>query len=386
MWLSHALFIARHDLRFILRQRETLLWVFVMPVVFFYFIGTVTGGFGGNTAGTPTSIALRAPANGGVVVDQLVRRLEEQNYAVRRPATPEEFDGFTRRLTIPEVTAYPTVTESVLAGNQLEVKFERRGDDLSASLDEVRLNRAVYAVVADLAVIKSGGRSASAEEFAAVAATPRRLKLTVRSAGQLVRPPSGFAQAVPGTMVMFTMIILLTSGAIMLVVEREFGLLRRLASTPISRGSVVLGKWAARMAVALVQLGFAMLLGRLAFRIDWGPAVWMVMVVLVCWAAFNASLALLLGNLTRTVAQTTGIGVLASMVLAALGGCWWPIEITPAWMQTLATFLPTGWTMDAMHKLVNFGYAPSAALPHVAALATSALIAGWGGARLFRYQ
>ena len=110
------------------------------------------------------------------------------------------------------------------------------------------------------------------------------------------------------------------------------------------------------------------------------------MVVLVCWAAFNASLALLLGNLTRTQAQTTGIGVLASMVLAALGGCCWPIEITPAWMQTLATFLPTGWTMDAMHKLVNFGYAPSAALPHVAALAASAVIAGWGGARLFRYQ
>jgi hypothetical protein len=33
--LRHALFIAGHDLRFMLRQRETLLWTFVMPVVFF---------------------------------------------------------------------------------------------------------------------------------------------------------------------------------------------------------------------------------------------------------------------------------------------------------------------------------------------------------------
>jgi ABC-type Na+ efflux pump permease subunit len=384
--LRHALFIARHDLRFIMRQRETLLWVFVMPVVFFYFIGTVTGGFGGNRPGTRIPIALRAPANGGVIVDQLVRRLEEQNYAVERPATPEAFDRFTRRLTIPEVSAYPTVTESVLAGNQLEVTFDRRGDDLDANLDEVRLNRAVYAVVADLAVLKSSGRPAAAEEFATVAATPRRLTLAVRSAGRLIRAPSGFAQAVPGTMVMFTMIILLTSGAIMLVVEREYGLLRRLASTPISRGSIVLGKWGARMAVALVQLAFAMVLGRLAFRVDWGPSVLMVIAVLASWAAFNASLALLLGNLARTPAQTSGIGVLSSMVLAALGGCWWPIEITPQWMQTVATFLPTGWTMDALHKLVNFGYGPSAALPHVAALAVSALIAGWGGARLFRYQ
>ena len=38
----------------------------------------------------------------------------------------------------------------------------------------------------------------------------------------------------------------------------------------------------------------------------------------------------------RTEGQAVGIGVLATNVLAALGGCWWPIEITPAWMQTLA--------------------------------------------------
>jgi ABC-2 type transport system permease protein len=382
-----AAFIARHDLRFMLRQKETLLWVFVMPVVFFSFIGSVTGGSGGNTAGRPVSLALQAPANGGVIVDQLVRRLEEQNYAIVRTKTSEEFEGYSRRLTIPEVTTHPTVTDSVLAGHQLEVAFERRGDELAANLDQFRINRAVYAVVADLAVIKSRGEDVTSMAFASVAATPRRLTMTVRPAGRRVDPPpAGFAQAVPGTMVMFTMLILLTSGAIMLVVEREHGLLRRLASTPMSRGSIVLGKWTARMILGVVQLAFAMVVGRVFFRVDWGSSVLMVMLVLLAWAAFCASVALLLGNLARTQAQTTGIGILTSMVLAALGGCWWPIEITPAWMQTLAVFLPTGWTMDAMHKLVNFGYAPAAAVPHVAALVASALAAGWGGAKIFRFQ
>ena len=37
--LRHALFVARKDLRFLLRARETILWVFVMPLVFFYFFG-----------------------------------------------------------------------------------------------------------------------------------------------------------------------------------------------------------------------------------------------------------------------------------------------------------------------------------------------------------
>jgi ABC-type multidrug transport system permease subunit len=384
--LAQAAFIARADLAFMLRQRETLLWIFAMPALFFYFIGTVTGGMGGPSPDRPDPLALRAPVNGGLVVDELVRRLQEQNYAVSRPDTAERFDAFPRRLTVPDAASHASVTDAVLAGEQLVVTFERRGDDIDADFDRFRVSRAVYAVVADLAVMKSEGQPATAEGFQRLAAMPRHLTLTVRPAGRRAIAPSGFAQAVPGTMVMFTMLVLLTSGAIMLVVEREHGLLRRLASAPISRGSIVFGKWLARMALALVQLGFAMTIGRVVFDVDWGGNLAMVSVVLLAWAACNASLALLLGSIVRTQAQMAGIGVVTTMAMAALGGCWWPIEIAPAWMQSLALAIPTGWTMDAMHRLVSFGDPAAAVLPHVGALSTAALAAGWAGARMFRYQ
>ena len=44
--LRDALYLAYRDLRYLLPRRETLLWTFVMPIIFFYFIGNVTGGFG----------------------------------------------------------------------------------------------------------------------------------------------------------------------------------------------------------------------------------------------------------------------------------------------------------------------------------------------------
>ena len=141
-----------------------------------------------------------------------------------------------------------------------------------------------------------------------------------------------------------------------------------------------------RMALALVQIGFAMIVGRVLFGMDWGRSLPMVGLVLVGWAAFAASAAVLLSSLTRTVGQTTGVGVMLTMVLAALGGCWWPIEITPDWMQTLARLLPTGWAMDAMHKLINFGDPASAAVPHLAAMAIGSVVVAWIGTRLFRYQ
>jgi ABC-type multidrug transport system permease subunit len=99
-----------------------------------------------------------------------------------------------------------------------------------------------------------------------------------------------------------------------------------------------------------------------------------------------ASLALLLGSLARTPGQAVAIGVLASNVLAALGGCWWPIEVTPRWMQKLALCLPTGWTMDAMHRLVIFQNGALDALPHVVVLALAAIGVGFAASRVFRYQ
>ena len=40
----------------------------------------------------------------------------------------------------------------------------------------------------------------------------------------------------------------------------------------------------------------------------------------------------------RTRGQLSAIGPIASTGLAMIGGCYWPIEVTPPFMQTLAKF------------------------------------------------
>jgi ABC-2 type transport system permease protein len=379
-------FIARTEIAHQLRRRETLLWIFVMPILFFYFIGTVTGGFGSTGSGERREpLALRAPANGGFLVDELVRRLEAQNFRVVRPPDENTFDRYDRRLTVPAPADGKTFTDAVLAGQRQTLVYRTRTEGPGTNFERIRLARAIYALVADLAAAGEDGTPGPAA-VRAVADAPRPLRLEITSAGHRVVPPSGFSQTIPGTVVMFTMLVLLTGGAIRLVVEREQGLLRRLASTPISRASVVAGKWAGKLLLGLAQIGFGLAAGTWLFSMDWGGALPMVMIVLAAWAAFNASLALLLGNLARSVAQMSGVGVLTTMVLAALGGCWWPIEITPRWTQQLALALPTGWTMHALHQLINFGAGPSAAVLPTAALVAGALALGVAGVRTFRYQ
>jgi ABC-2 type transport system permease protein len=303
-FLAAAWFIASKDTAYLLRRRETIMWVFVMPLLFFYFIGTVTAGFGGSRTERPDPLAVRGGENGGFLVDELLRRLQGQNFEIRRATSDDAFAAFARRLTIPQpAPPHANFTDAVLAGQRQVLTLEGRGESPSASYDEVRVARAVYEVVADLAVVKSDGQEPSRDSFARVQAMPRALSITSRPAGRRREPPTGFSQAIPGTMVMFTMLVLLTSGAISLVVERRQGLLRRLASAPISTGSVVLGKWLGRMILGLAQIAFAMLAGTVLFGMDWGRTWPMVCAVLVGWAALMASLAIVLGSLTRTEAD-----------------------------------------------------------------------------------
>ena len=84
MWRD-ARFIAGRDLAIMLRTRETILWTFVMPVVFFYFMGTVTADFGGSDPGDPDPIALRG-AGGG---------------AFSSPRSPGDSKSSTLRCTTP---------------------------------------------------------------------------------------------------------------------------------------------------------------------------------------------------------------------------------------------------------------------------------------------
>jgi ABC-type Na+ efflux pump permease subunit len=371
--LRDVLFLVYRDLRYLLPRRETLLWTFIMPIMFFYFIGSVTGGFG--RRGERDPIAVRVAAGAGFLAEEVIERLEQRNYQVIHT------EGAGREIRIPD-----GFTANVLAGKPVKLEFTRHGDNVYTEYDRLRVSRAVYTVLADVVAIESIGVTPTREAFADLAKRPRAISLAVSSAGKRKDPPLGFEQAVPGILVMFTLLVLFTSGGVSLAVERRQGILRRLASSPISRGAVVLGKWGARVILGFIQIVFAMITGTLLFKVHWGDHLGAVLLVLAAYASLAALLGLLLGNFARSDGQVVGFGVIASNVMAALGGCWWPIEITPAWAQHLALLFPTGWAMDALHKLMSFGDSPAAVIPHIAAFVMAALIAGYVLTRRFRFE
>lgn len=383
--MKSILFIAWNDAKIQLRQGSTLLWVLLMPPIFFYFIGTVTGGFSSGMSGgqaTPITVVAESP---GFLQAQLTRQLEANDFDPAWVDSLEIADGEApprRTLTIA-----PNLTDEVLAENEVTLSFETRSSSLTREFEEIRIQRAVYAALADvIAATVSSPDALSPAAIEAVNTRTRIWQLDVSPAGNRVEIPSGFDQAVPGILVMFTLLVLLTSGGTLLVIERKQGLLRRLASAPVTRSEVVAGKWGGRMLLAVVQVGVALAIGSYLFKMDWGPDFLMVLVVLAAWAGFCASAGLLLGSIAKNEGQAGGLGVLVANGLAALGGCWWPIEVAPDWMQSLQNFLPTGWTMDALHKIISFQAGPLSVLPEVLLLVGGSIVVAALAVRQFQFQ
>ena len=382
--MKNIIFIAWHDVRNQLREGSTLTWLFVMPPIFFYFIGTVTSGFSSGISGgqaTPLTVVAEAP---GFLREQIDLRLSANDFAAEwvesldlaaQDAAPSRILTFDARLS-----------EKVLADESVGVSYDTRTNSLSREFEELRINRALYTALADIVVADATADTLDAGALATLNTAPRVWQLEVSSAGERLDVPSGFQQAVPGILVMFTLLVLLTSSGTMLVQERTDGLLRRLASAPISKAEVIAGKWDGRMVLAVIQISVALLFGTFLFKMDWGPNPLMVILVLVAWGGFCASAGLWLGTVARTSAQAGGLGVLAANLLAALGGCWWPIEVTPEWMQFVQKLMPTGWTMDALHKLISFQAGAASVIPNIIVLLLAAALFGWLAIRRFRYE
>jgi ABC-type multidrug transport system permease subunit len=373
--LRDIAFIARKDLRYAMRLPQVWVWMFVMPLGLSYLVGSLMGSIGQRI----DRIAFYAPPDAGFLADDLARRLTASDYKVMRVPDREAMKEHSIWLALPD-----SFTHSVLAGPPAEVELGYPVGFRFAGYDVYRVGRAVDETLADLVVLSKQGAELNAVQLAALVNRPRKLQLRVQSAGKTQRLILGFQQSVPGFIVMFTLQVSLTAGSVLLIVERRKGVLRRLAATQLSRASILTGKLSSRLAMGLIQVGVAMLAGCYWFGVNWGPNLWAVLLVLFAYTTLCSTLALIFAAFARTESQALAAGVILSAALAAIGGCWWPVEVTPKWMQQAALLLPTGWTMDALHKLISYGDSPATIAPHMVALGASTIVIGWVAVRRFK--
>jgi ABC-2 type transport system permease protein len=161
-----------------------------------------------------------------------------------------------------------------------------------------------------------------------------------------------FDQNVPGFSVTFLLLGMLLGVSLGLLDERDWGTLDRLRAMPAPVTTVLGAKLLARFLVGVVQMVLLFAVGRLLFGISLGREPWLLLLPTAAIVFAGTAFGLVVAALATSREAVLPIGSIAIVTMAAVGGCWWPIDLEPRWMRQVALAFPTTWAMEAFNDLM----------------------------------
>ncbi len=376
--MRRVLAIGHNDLKVFFKSRTAFVWLFLIPTAFVYFLGFAARG--------PGDPANRQPP---VLIDNqdtnfLSRALlDEMNAEGMRVVTPTNAGNAARELRIPG-----DLTERSLRGERTRLKFLRRENagEADGALLELRLTRALIGLNGHLleAVTRDGTRATlTGPRLREIREAPNPVKLNSHFGGR--KPlPSGFNFSLPGNLVMYLMLNLLIFGGTSMAGARRNGVIKRLMTSAASRREIVMGKIYGNTLLGAAQVAYFLMIGKFVFRVNLGANLPGVMLLLLILAWVAGTLGVLVGSCFVSEDRMIPVCVLTSLLMGALGGCWWPLEIAPPAFKTIALCFPTGWALAGLHQLISFGAGIEAALLPMAALLGFGVLANALAIRFFR--
>jgi ABC-2 type transport system permease protein len=353
--------LAKQDLLLVLKDRSAVVWLILLPIVFATFFGMVMG-----KRSDPRDASARLTVvneDSGFLSLALLSQLKGEGLELVEiaPERKEKTKEKIRTLVIPH-----DFTARVGRGDKVTLRLEKEPDTNAeaALVVEARIYRAITRVLATLIEMGAydiGKDSINVVKYQEAMATKDQVRVDSDYAGEARVIPDGFAQSIPGNVVMFVMLITMTYGAAAISAERSTGILRRLATGPLSSTEIVLGKILGRLAIALFQIGVLMVVGFLANRflgVYIGNDLFGVLLVLLAYALAVAPIGIFFGGWFTNPDHAASLGVIGTLIMAAFGGCWWPLEIVSKHLRIVGHIFPTAWAMDSLHQVISFGRGP----------------------------
>jgi len=390
-------------------SRSTMMFTIAMPLIFTFVIGQAMKGMGSDAPPehwpllvvdedfSDLSANLIARLSANDMLDIQMSSSEsaqfdvENNDALAALVIPSGFESDALQ-AVPVNLSFYQSAEAMTSAQMLLEAVNAASTELAGSLSAAELSLRVADQVGLFDGTSLGAQHTYRDEaFYAAESEWHGGSLIAIKTEQVTRfedrptIPLGASQSSPGMLVMYALFFTFGGGATLLV-ERDEGTLRRLLVMPLNKSTMITGKLLGIFSGALIQMAVMVVFGQFVFGVNWGQSLPALTLLLLAYGFASTALGLMVAALVKTAAQANAAGTISIMALASLGGAWWPIEITPDWMQQLSLMLPTGWAMRGFHDIITRGLDSSAILLEFGALIGFGLLFLLVGIWRFRYE
>ena len=380
-----ALAIARASIRRISRDRTSLFFLLVLPIIVIIIVGATVRGFSTFRVGVESS-------NSGSGGQQIVSALDH--------ARGIDVITFTDRKSLTTALARGEISAGVLLPTNLDTSESRsRPITVTIYAEQVNSTQQAAATAVSSVILSQGALVQSANFAVAHTSTgytealakatslqrtvPQVGLRSVRADSSVSTLPQGYSYSAPTELVLFVFLSALAGGAT-IIETRRLGMYERMLAGPVRPRTIIAGEALTYFLLALVQSVLIVTVGSVVFGVSWGNPLAAALLV-ITWALVGSGAGLLSGTFFRTPEQASAIGPTAGIALAMLGGCMWPLSIVSSTMRAVGHVTPQAWAVDAWTSLLSRHGTVTSILPQLGVLAAfAAALLSMSSIRLYR--
>ncbi len=320
-------------LRF-LRERANIFFVFILPFLIILLVG-----FGADSQSSLGVVG--ADTETGAAVLLHLPKDQVSTYDSREAAAQAVEDNILTAAV-------------VFSGDPSEpIVFLARpgvGFDSRAELDEaIAIENQRIAVLRQAKLV-----GADAVDIAAATAAVPATSIRVERVGTVLFEGLSRFDASSLTQVILFVFLSSMTAASAVIRDRDLGMTRRKAASPVSTWQLVMGETLGRFSIAAFQAALIVVVTAVAFGVSWGDPL-ATGLILVLFILLSTGAGIFLGSALDNAQAADGVGIMTGLVLAALGGAMAPVEIFPPAMQTIARFTPHYWAIEGLKVSVAGG-------------------------------
>jgi ABC-2 type transport system permease protein len=346
-----ALWIAWHNMRRTIGSKKSLAALVIVPVI---VISAAVALFGRSS--DEPAIVVVTVADTGRYGDRLADELRDEPLFMleERPGLSSE----ALQVLVSEGEADAAImvpegySDGLLAGRAPEVELYRKTEEMwNASLVlklEEETGRLQDMAAAALQASATSGMEPKAV-FEQLMNAGEAAEIPIESTHVVRGATEGFILVI-GLLLLF-MMTMANQSIYGVLEDREHNRMARIYSAPVRALQIAFGHF-----LGSVMLGFLQLIGILAMvrfvlGYEFGVPFGSMLLVLTCFLFCAVGTASAVASFVRSSSEMSHINNLVVVPSCMLGGCFWPVNYMPAFMQKLSNFTPQRWAIKALEEL-----------------------------------
>ncbi len=362
--------ILTKDLKEFMREKTTVFWVFVFPIMLISVFGLLWGN------PSPATVKVGVVGDGSMIVGAMENiTLDGEPLFEVTPFTNESkgldalSHGSVRALLVFPLGFSQNLSKGVPA--HLAVYYNKgnpEGYQIARGTIESFFSEFSERIALKRAFTTAGNLSPAERELVYGIAEPISVS-TLTVPGRGTNPMEFYVTGFIALQFLFATMNMIGVGTL---TEIEKGTIRRIAASPTTPWDFLLGKILSTLTLIIASIVAGITFTYIAFHTLVLPGV-LGWVIILLMATFSMGLGLAIAMLTRSIKATNAVVNVVSWPMMFLAGIFVPLSALPNWVRPIIKYYPIGRAVRDLRLLVMYNVPPREVAPDILWLGLASL-------------